>query len=90
MTKYRYGTVLRALDDDPKPGNDVAAGDIHVRAGMYEDGDKYEVLAGKSFSVVEFETVSVYKSDQLLSKEEMVDFVRDRAIEDPEVNTDDA
>lgn len=90
MTAYKYGTLLRALEDDPHPENDTTEGDLHIKAGKHADGDQYEVLTQETIAVVEFETVAVYEADRRLSKHEMTEFVRDRAVEDEEVDLDDA
>jgi len=85
MTTYRYGTLLRAKNDDPHPDNDVEEGDLHIKAGKHEDGDRYEVMTEGKIAVVELETVKVYEADEPMSQRQAQQFVRDQAGEDPDV-----
>lgn len=87
MTSYRYGTLLRVLNDDPHPENDVEEGDYHIKAGKHEDGDRYEVMAPGQLAAVELETVAVYgPSETPMSARQAQEFVREQAIADPEVD----
>lgn len=78
---FRYGTILRALNDDPHPDNDTEEGDIHIKAGKHEDGDSYTVLTEEGIETVRFETVAVYESEEPMHKREAIEFARDRHVE---------
>jgi hypothetical protein len=85
MTQYKYGTLLEVQNDDPHPDNDVEKGDLHIKAGKHEDGDQYEVMTEEQVAAIKLEPIAIYESDQRLSKRKMHKFVRDQAIEDPDV-----
>lgn len=80
---YRYGTILRVTNDDPR--NDLEEGDIIIEAGKLEDGDSYTVLSDAGPVEVVMETVEVYKSDQPMAEREAMEFARDRYVEETEV-----
>lgn len=83
MTQYKYGTLLRATEDDPHPENDVEEGDHHIKAGKLEDGDSYTVLVPDEGPVeVEFETVEIYEAEHRMNAAEIHSVVRRRAAED--------
>jgi hypothetical protein len=82
MSQYRYGTILRVLNDDPT--NSLEEGDIIIEAGKLEDGDSYAVLSDNGPVKVEMETVAVYESDHQMGEREAKEFARDRYVEEQE------
>ena len=77
---YKYGTVLRVLNDDPT--NDLEEGDIILEAGKLEDGDSYTTLGDDGPVTVEMEAVEIYESDTQMGKREAKEFARDRYLEE--------
>jgi hypothetical protein len=80
MTQYKYGTILRAVDDDPSERGDIEEGDLILKAGKHEDGHSYQTLTSDDIATVRFEAVAVYECPDWLSKSAMIDFTRDQYI----------
>jgi len=59
MAAYRYGSVVRLLDDDPNNG--MSAGDIVGEAGKHADGDElYTTMGQNDIHKICAETIEVY------------------------------
>jgi len=82
MSTYKYGTILRVQNDDPR--NSLKEGDIIIEAGKLEDGDSYTALADDGPVTVEMETVAVYESETKMGEDEAKEFARDRYLEEQE------
>lgn len=56
---YRYATVVRTVEDDPR--NDIPAGQVRLIAGRHEDGWSYTILdeEREGFREVQCETLGV-------------------------------
>lgn len=70
MAQYKYGSVMRQIDEDPS--GSMEKGTIWIKAGDQSDGDARTVIDEEvgGFVDVQSEAIAVYEGDHRMNQKE--------------------